>query len=113
MAIRQMNPYLTFNGTAEKALRLYENALGANIGPITRFGEMQGVPVEAEHKDRVIHAELRLGGRALMASDSMPGQPVAMEGNVSVALDFDDVAEMTKRFNALAEGGRITMPLQD
>jgi PhnB protein len=32
---------------------------------------------------------------------------------VHVCLDFDDPAEMGKRFDALASGGEITMPLQD
>ena len=29
MSIKQLNPYLNFNGTAAKAIQLYESALGA------------------------------------------------------------------------------------
>ena len=29
MAIKQLNPYLNFNGTAAQAIKLYEKALGA------------------------------------------------------------------------------------
>ena len=32
---------------------------------------------------------------------------------IQVCLDFDDVADMTGRFEALASGGKVTMPLQD
>jgi PhnB protein len=30
-----------------------------------------------------------------------------------VILDFDDTADMTKKFDALAIGGKVVMPLQD
>jgi PhnB protein len=48
-----------------------------------------------------------------MLSDVPPGMPVATESNTHVALHLDDEAETTKRFEALAAGGTVTMPLQD
>ncbi len=83
MSIKRLNPYLTFNGTAGKAIQLYEQALGART---------EGL---------------------VMVSDSMPDKPVPAGTNVSVCLDFDDVPDMTKKFEALARGGKVTMPLQD
>jgi PhnB protein len=57
---------------------------------------------------------LHIGSGMVMISDSMPDQPVTAGTNQHVCLDFDDAAEMTKRFGALAEGGgKITMPLSD
>jgi PhnB protein len=114
MAIRQLNPYLNFNGTAEKAIQLYESALGARAENVMRFGDMQGgMPIAPADKNRVMHAVLHLGAGTLMLSDTMPGAPTATEGNVTVTLDFDDVADMTARFDALAAGGKVTMPLAD
>jgi PhnB protein len=48
-----------------------------------------------------------------MLSDTMSDRPVATEGNVTVSVDCDDVADMTKKFDALAAGGTVTMPLND
>jgi PhnB protein len=48
-----------------------------------------------------------------MLSDTMPDAPTATEGNVTISLDFDGLGEMTGRFDALAAGGKITMPLND
>jgi len=48
-----------------------------------------------------------------MLSDGMPGVPVAKDSNTHVSLDFDDPADMTAKFAALAAGGKVTMPLQD
>ena len=111
MAIKQLNPYLNFDGTAEKAIKLYETALGARTESIQRFGEVPGGA--PENKNRVMHALLRVGEGVLMISDTQPGMPRTLGDQLHIALDFDDLAEMARRFEALAAGGKVTMPLQD
>jgi PhnB protein len=113
MAIKQINPYVNFNGTAEKAIQLYEKALGAKTVNVMRFGEAQGFPTAPADKNRVMHAVLQLGAGTIMLSDTMSDAPTATEGNVTITLDFDDAADMTSKFDALAAGGKITMPLND
>lgn len=113
MSIKRVNPYLLFNGNAEKAIWLYERALGARTENLSRFGDVQGSKVSPELKDRVMHALLRIGDGIVMVSDTLPTNAVGTEGNVHVCLDFSDAAEMQKKFEALVAGGKITMPLQD
>jgi PhnB protein len=113
MSIKSLNPYLNFDGTAEKAIQLYERALGAKAENLMRFGDMQGAQVSPEHKNRIMHARLNIGGGVVMVSDVQPGMPAPKQSNTHVLLDFDDSAEMTKKFDALAAGGRVTMPLQE
>ena len=113
MAIRKLNPYLNFNGTAEKAIRLYEHALGARTDKFMRFGDVAEMQIAPEHKERVIHAVLYIGEGVVMVSDTMPNQLAPTESNTHVILDFDDTADMTKKFDALAVGGTVAMPLQD
>lgn len=48
-----------------------------------------------------------------MASDSMPGHPVNTGSNVHLSIDMPDVRSLDSVFNKMAEGGNITMPLQD
>ena len=74
MAIRQINPYLNFDGDAAKAAKLYESALGAKIEHISRFGDMPGSDAKPETKDRVMHASLSFGkAGTIMMSDIQPG----------------------------------------
>lgn len=113
MSIKQLNPYLSFNGDAAKAIAHYERALGARTENVVRYGDVQGMTVAPEHRGRVMHALLRVGDGVIMVSDSMPESPVAFQGNVEVSLQFDDLGDMTKRFEALAAGGKVTSPLQD
>jgi len=113
MSIRKLNPYLNFDGTAEQAIQLYQSALGAKVESIQRFGDIRGGSPAPENKNRVIHALLQLGEGTLMISDSQPGVPVSPGSNTHVCLDFSDPADLTKKFQALAAGGKVTMPLQD
>lgn len=113
MPIKQLNPYLSFNGTAAKAIKHYERALGAKTENLMHFGDVEGMTVLPEHRDRIMHAMLRIDDGAIMVSDTMPDKPTATEGNIEVCLNFDDVEDMVKRFEALAAGGKVTTPLQD
>ena len=114
MAIKQINPYLNFNGDAAQAVKLYESALGAKVERLSRFGDMPSSDATPETKDRVMHAVLRLGDAGMiMLSDIMPGMPHNPGSNHYVCLDFDDAADMTQKFDALSAGGKVGMPLTD
>src|SRR5262245_21702426 len=113
MSIKNLNPYLGFDGTSAKAIALYEKALGAKTENVMRFGDVPNQPCAPADRDRIMHARLRIGDAILMLSDSPPGSPVSADSNVHVALHFDDPVDMARKFEALAAGGKITMPLQD
>jgi len=113
MAILSINPYLNFDGTAAKAIELYERALGAKVEFIQRFGEVPDMPCPPELKDRVMHAQLRIGESHLMISDTPPGDTIVGTGNAYVAIHLNDVADAAARFEALAKGGQVTMPLAE
>ena len=109
----KLNPYLNFNGTAEKAIQLYQSALGAKVESIMRFGDVKDMPATPETKDKIMHAMLQIGEGILMISDCAPGQPVQLGNHVTVTLHFDDVTDMAQRFDAMAAGGSVQQPLQD
>lgn len=116
MSIKQATPYLSFNGTAEAAIDLYTRALGAQVeNGLMRYADM---PAEAgacppEDKQRIMHACVRLGEASLMLSDVPREHPAPPTSNVSVCLEFDDVEEMARKFDALAVGGAVMMNIHD
>lgn len=113
MAIKQLNPYLFFNGDAGEAIKLYERVLGAKVQNIQRYGDIPGNTPKPENKDRIIHAMLAIGPAIVMISDEPADSTVSKTTNVHVCMDFDDAADQAARFEGLAQGGTVTMALHD
>jgi PhnB protein len=106
----QINPYLLFNGQCEAAMKFYEKCLGAKITMIMPYeGSPAADHVPAGMAKQIIHATLTVGDFQLQASDCPPDQYKKPQG-FSVTLQIADVAKAEATFNALAEGGKITMP---
>jgi uncharacterized glyoxalase superfamily protein PhnB/uncharacterized protein YndB with AHSA1/START domain len=107
----QLNPYLFFNGTCREAFELYAQVLGGRIEAMLTHRETpaaSGVP--AGWQDKIIHARMMLSSGPLMASDAPPAHFQAPQG-FSVNISVADPAEAERVFHALAEGGKVTMPI--
>jgi PhnB protein len=109
----QLNPYLMLNGRCEEAFEFWQQALDGKIEALMR---MKDAPPNPEHpmppgaENKVMHASLRVAGTQIFASDGMPGAPVKFEG-FSLSLTLPSDAEAKRRFDALAQGGTVTLPL--
>jgi PhnB protein len=108
----KLNPYLIFDGRCEEAFRFYEGLLGGKIKAMMTFdsapGGDKGPP---EWSKKIMHVLLEVEGHQLMGSDAPPPHYKEPKGN-SVSLNIRSVAEAERIFAALAEGGKIAMPLQ-
>ena len=104
--------YLMFNGDCEEALTHYTNATGGSIEFLQRFSDTE-MPVEEGVKSKVMHARAQIHGTLVLASDTDGKSNVQLGDNIQLSLDFHDRDEITRVFNAIAEGGTVTMPLQD
>ena len=112
-----LDSYLFFNGQCAEAMRFYERTLGGALEPIMHYGDRPhdpgcAGPMDPAGKDLVMHACLQLGQRRLMASDMPPGQGRATPGGFSLALNYPSADEARRIFDALAQGGTITMPME-
>jgi PhnB protein len=95
-------------------MRFYERALGGTLEVLMRNSDSPfAAQTPKEYADRIIHARLALpGGGTLYAGDCPPQMPYSGIHGVGLTLNFDTVSQATAAFNALVEGGRITMALQ-
>jgi len=109
-----LDTYIFFDGTCAEAMRFYEKALGATLEVLMTHGESpMGANASPEMKDRIIHARLDIDGRKLMASDTEAGKPLGGARGFSLSLSYPTPDEARKIFDALSEGGRVTMPMQE
>src|SRR5262245_42975291 len=108
----KLNPYLAFDGRCREAFEFYQKALGGQITFIQTIGESpmaSNMPAEAHH--RIMHVTLQIGDQVLQGADAPLGQFTKPAG-FWVAVEFDDVADGERAFNALAENGWVQMPFQ-
>lgn len=110
----QVQPYLFFEGRCEEALEFYRRALGAEVTMLMRMKESPEPPAPGMcppgSEDKVMHASFRIGEATLMASDGMSSGKPNFQG-FSLSLAARDEAECDRLFAALADGGKVRMPL--
>ena len=111
----EIRPYLFFDGRCEEAIAFYRDALGAQELMKMRFkdapasNDYQTAP---ELADKIMHAALVIGSSHLLMSDGQADDKKAAHSGFSLSVTANDVASGEKYFNALAQGGQITMPFQ-
>jgi PhnB protein len=109
----QLNPYLYFNGQCEAAFKFYERCLGGKIeAMMTHAGTPMEKQTPAEWRDKIMHARMTVGDGVLMASDAPPEHYKEPNG-FSVSIQIKDPAEAERTFHALAENGKVQMPIQE
>ncbi len=109
----KVEPYLILNGRCDEAIAFYQKALGAEVTFQMRVSESPDpVPPGAlppGFENKIMHANLRIGDTSLMVSD---GNQVTREfKGFTLSLGVADAAEAERAFNALAVGGKVTVPL--
>ncbi len=115
----RINPYLNFNGNTEEAFNFYKSVFGGEFATVMRFGETPGcdeMPIAEGDKNKIMHIALPIGeDNVLMATDALEsmGQTLSEGNNFSISISTDSREETDRVFNALADGGKIEMPLGD
>jgi PhnB protein len=90
-----VTPYLSFPGTTREAYAFYAKALGATIETMMSYAEMPAPPASAEKGCA--------DGGASPTGDGIKG--------VMIAVQYDTSDQARSAFEALSQGGQVTMPL--
>ena len=108
--MQSMNPYLSFEGNCREALEFYKPIFNGEVMGLQTYGE-SGFPGSDKTPNAIMHSEFKADGVYFMAADDTRGFQVRPDNNIALSLNFTDVAEQTRVFNALASGGTVTVPL--
>ena len=110
----KVEPYLFFNGHCDEAVEFYKKSLGAEVTMLMRFKDSPEphppgtVPPGAENN--VMHASFRIGDTTVMASDGCSTGQTNFQG-ITLSLAVANEAEAERKFTALADGGKVQLPL--
>ena len=107
----QVQPYLFFDGRCDEALEFYKKTIDAKVDMLMRFKDApdQSMISPGSH-DKVMHAAVRVGDTQVLVSDGRCLGKPNFQG-FALTITAADAAEGERRFNALADGGQVQMPL--
>jgi PhnB protein len=109
-------PYLNFQGNCREAVEFYARVFNTERPQFQTFGEMPPDPSYTppdEVKNLIMHTRLNISGTQVMFSDTPPGMPFKLGNNVALTMVSNNRHEIVNAYNALSEGGRVDMPLQE
>ncbi len=109
-----IQPYLFYRGRCAEAIEYYKKTLGAEVVMLMQFKDNPDKPprdqVPASMDDRIMHAELKIGGASILLSDGMVSGPTDFNC-MSLTMTVATEAEADRVFNALAKDGSVQMPI--
>jgi PhnB protein len=106
------HPYLTFGGNCREAFTRYQEIFGGELVLLPMSEMPSDQPAPPDQADLIMHAALTFEGHLLMASDDPTGNFQGVQG-MHVNYTVPDVAEAERVFEALADGGEVTMPIAE
>lgn len=104
---QQLNPYITFPGTAEEALHFYAKVLGGEP-------EVMSFRDSGMDADGIMHGALSTpAGFHIFASDTMEGMAELKQGNnMQMSLSGDDESALRGYWDGLVDQGSVVVPLE-
>ncbi len=112
-----INPYLTFLGNCEEAFNFYKSVFGGEFNYVGRFADMPEdpkYPMPDEDKNKIMHIGLPISKETMLMGSDTGGEwakQTQIGNNIAISINTESKAEADRIFNALADGGNITMPI--
>ncbi|MDR2910640.1 MAG: VOC family protein [Bacteroidales bacterium] len=114
----KVNVYLAFNGTCEAAFNFYKSVFGGEFSYVGHYKDMppSDQPIPDSEREKIMHISLPVSSETMLMgcdlSEASMGQPLVAGNNFSICISTPNEAESRRIFDALAEDGVVTMPLE-
>ena len=113
-----VNIYLTFDGNCEEAFNFYKKIFGGDFTYVGRFKDMPphegSQPVPEAYGEKIMHMSLPISKETILMGSDVGGEwsnNYKMGNNFTISANTDNTDEADRIFNALADRGKITMPM--
>ncbi|TLY74891.1 MAG: VOC family protein [Gammaproteobacteria bacterium] len=109
----QTSTHLHFNGNCREAFDFYARTFGGKIVFSMTYGESPGAEkTSPESGNKIIHARIDFGGQCLLGCDT-PAEHYHTPEGFNVMAAVEQPAEAERIFATLADGGQVTMAVQE
>jgi PhnB protein len=110
--MKQLNPYLHFDGNCREAMEFYSKCLGGELKLMTIGDSPMASQMPPGMKNGIMHSTLEGGGVSLMASDMMDPKGFIKGNTISLCIVGSTKSEIEKYFAKLSAGGKVIHPLE-
>jgi len=107
-----MAPHITFYGRCREALEFYTSCLQGRVRYCITYGEAK-VETQEGYSDRILTAFFEAQGLMFYASDGVPEQLVAVDGNIALQIESIDADDLKDIYSRLKDGGTEIVPLKN
>jgi PhnB protein len=107
------HPYLYFGGNCRQAFTRYQEIFGGELVLLALKDMPSDQPVPAAQAELIMHAALRRDDNLLMGSDDPTTDKFGPVQGMQVNYSVGDVDEAKRVFEALAEGGQVTLAIAE
>jgi PhnB protein len=104
--------YFNFNGNCREAMTFYHSCLGGELALQTIGESPMADRMPAEMQGLIMHGTITTPGFVIMGSD-MVMEGLVRGNSTATLIDCTSEAEVHAKYNALAEGGMATHPLEN
>lgn len=111
----EIQPYIYFQGRCEEAIAFYCQTLGAEVLLKMHYKDApadSAYPVPSDMANKVMHATLAIGETHVLMADNVPSAESNSYSGFSLSITVNDIATAEKYFDALSQGGKVSMPFQ-
>lgn len=105
------HPYLFFGGNCRQAFTRYQEIFGGELVLLTMKDMPSDEPVPAAQADLIMHAALKSDDNLLMGSDDPTTESFGPVRGMQVNYTVADAVDAKRVFEALADGGEVTLPI--
>lgn len=104
--MKQLLPFLTYNGQAEEAINWYHKAFpNSQITKLNRYGD-----ANKEESDLILEGELKLGNQVIGFLDMSKDFPEPVSTWAStILIEVDNQEEFDQAFHTLKDSGTVMM----
>jgi PhnB protein len=107
--------FINFDGNCREAAEFYAKVFKSEVKNLMIFGQAPphpDYPMAESDKDKVMYADVEIGGLTVMFMDMPAGSPLIKGNNITPTVSMFDKAEVERIFNELKVDGKVFMELQ-